>query len=271
MRSKLSRAIHFLTTGKARLELLELELDALRSKLDVPDSLVAEFQAIRESPGYQAVFDASEPLVSICIGTYNRAHLLTTRSLRSALNQTYSNVEVIVVGDHCTDETSDLVSSINDPRLTFMNLPARGNYPQDPMARWMVAGTVPFNTALGLAKGQLITHLDDDDEYLPERIERLVHHLQKARCDLAYHSFWAQDRTGAWKLKRATAFRRGEVTTSSILYHRWFAGVPWDIDAYKYREPGDWNRLRKFSYLGAKTLAVSQPLLRHFAEQSQRN
>ena len=46
---------------------------------------------------------AANPLVSVVIPTYNRGRILVERSLASVLNQTYSNLEVIVVGDHAND------------------------------------------------------------------------------------------------------------------------------------------------------------------------
>ena len=52
-------------------------------------------------PSYQK----PEPLISYCIATYNRGRLLAERSLRSILSQSYKSIEVIVVGDCCTDDT----------------------------------------------------------------------------------------------------------------------------------------------------------------------
>ena len=70
-----------------------------------------------------------------------------------------------MVGDCCTDDTAERISHIRDDRLRFVNLSERGRYPEEPYLRWMVAGTVPFNHALSLTRGQFVTHLDDDDEY----------------------------------------------------------------------------------------------------------
>lgn len=58
----------------------------------------------------------------------------------------------------------------------------------------------------------------------------------------------------------------GQVTTSSIFYHSWFRQIPWDIQAYRHREPGDWNRLRKMAYLGVKAGRFPDPLLWHYKE-----
>ena len=62
-----------------------------------------------------------KPMVSVIIPTYNRAHLIE-RSLKSVLNQTYRNFEVIVVDDASTDNTKDIVEveRDKDPRIKYV-------------------------------------------------------------------------------------------------------------------------------------------------------
>src|SRR5690349_12332024 len=114
--------------------------DPLLSAIDLGLSARAVFRRARHSPEYQSVFDKPNPLVSICVATYNRAILLRQRSVQSLLDQTYRNIEIIVVGDCCTDETAYVMAQINDPRLKFVNLEKRGEYPEESHLRWMVAG-----------------------------------------------------------------------------------------------------------------------------------
>ena len=85
------------------------------------------------------------PLISVVIPTYNRGVILTERTIPSVLKQTYQNFEIIIVGDHCTDNTEELIGNINDNRIRFYNLPKRGTYPINPHHRWLVAGAVPAN------------------------------------------------------------------------------------------------------------------------------
>lgn len=241
--------------------------DPLLNLRDLGVGARAEFRRQRETPEYQAVFDKAEPLVSICIATYNRAALLRERSLESCLNQTYRNLEIIVVGDACTDETAEVMAAVSDPRVRFVNLERRGQYPENPKLRWMVAGTAPVNHALSLAQGDFITHLDDDDEHAPERVEVLLQALRQARADLVYHPFRFETAVDTWRVNRARSFRYVSATTSSIFYHRHFASVTWDPHAYRYREPGDWNRLRKIRYLGARIIRSPRVLLSHYRER----
>ena len=248
---------------------LKKQLDSFKSRVDVSDDLFDRFQEDRTSESYQEVFVKRDPLVTVCVGTYNRGHLLLDRCLKSILNQDYKNIEVIVVGDCCTDDTEQLVAEIKDERLYFINLPERGKYPDNPQFRWMVAGTTTMNHALSLAKGDFITHLDDDDEYMPGRITKLVTFIQKTRADIIWHPYWRQNDRYKWRLSEGRTYDAGQVTTSSVFYHNWLKQIPWDINAYKYLEPGDWNRFRKIKYLGVKATRYDEPLLKHYREMQQ--
>ena len=72
-----------------------------------------------------------EPLVSICIPTYNRAGMIG-RAIESALGQTHRNIEVIVVDNASSDNTDAIVAAYSDKRLTYIknerNLGLFGNF-----------------------------------------------------------------------------------------------------------------------------------------------
>lgn len=280
MFGKMERAISHLrdliptpaaSTRALREELVRVsrELDALRSKLDIDPDLIARFHAERMSKEYRRAFAEDAPLVSVCVATFNRAQLLTGRCLPSILRQDYENIEIVVVGDACTDDTEDRILSLRDSRITFSNLPIRGQYPEDPHRRWMVAGTTPINRALDLATGAFITHLDDDDEYMPDRIGKLVKFAQQTEADLIWHPFQWENEEGKWRVNKAQKFAVGNVTTSSIFYHNWLHNIRWDPNAYEYFEPGDWNRLRKIWHIGAQLARFPECLLRHHKERGQ--
>jgi glycosyltransferase involved in cell wall biosynthesis len=244
--------------------------EEVRSAQDLGRGARRDFRRERASAEYRAAYAKPDPLVSICIATYNRAELLLERSLRSSMAQTYVNIEIIVVGDHCTDRTAELMAKVADTRVRFVNLEERGDYPDDPELRWMVAGTKPVNHALSLARGDFITHLDDDDEHSPERVEELLTRIVETRADLVYHPFRHETARGEWLINEAASFGHGRVTTSSIIYHNWFRHLGWDPHAYRYREPGDWNRLRKFRFLGARFVRHPGVFLTHYRERNQK-
>ena len=221
------------------------------------------------SPKFLAVFEVTEPLVTICIATFNRAGLLTERTLPSLLRQSYPKLEILVVGDCCSDDTGARIAALGDPRVRFINLPTRGPYPEEPERRWMVAGSTPMNRALREARGSFITHVDDDDEYTPDRIEKLLALLRHTRSDFAFHPFRAQLKDGSWWDNPARGFELGYVTTSSVFYHSFWKSIEWDLEAWRYAEPGDWNRFRKIRFLGAKIARHSDSMLVHYREQNQ--
>ena len=65
---------------------------------------------------------AAPPLVTVIIATYNRSSVLPF-AVGSALGQTFRNLEVLVVGDGCTDDSEAVVTAIDDPRLRWIDLP----------------------------------------------------------------------------------------------------------------------------------------------------
>lgn len=138
----------------------------------------------------------AKPLVSVCVPTYNRGELLIQRAVSSVLSQTYSNIELIVVGDHCTDNTAELISRIKDPRLRFYNLPYRKrNYPQTVENHWFVGGAVPANKAMELARGQWIARVDDDDTWTPDHIEVLLRFAQENQHEFV-SALYVEERFG---------------------------------------------------------------------------
>jgi glycosyltransferase involved in cell wall biosynthesis len=269
---EVASGLRSIATLGERLELqlanLTTRVDALSSKLEDGDRLADDLADAKLQSDYYAAYERSDPLVTVCIATYNRAELVTTRAIPSILAQDYQNLEVLVVGDACTDDTAERVARIGDSRVSFRNLPKRGNYPDNPDWRWMVAGSAAMNEGLRLAKGDFVTHLDDDDEHLPDRVSKLLAKIKSTRADLVWHPFMAE-RASGWELIEAPHFQRKAVSTGSIFYHRWFARIHWDLTAYRLQETGDWNRMRRFKYIGAVVEREPAVLLRHFRERSQ--
>lgn len=101
-------------------------------------------------------------LVSVYIPTKNRVSLLK-RAINSVLAQTVRNIELIIVSDGSEDETNDYVNSIrSDMRIRLIkNEKSRG-------------ACVARNQAIELAEGRFVTGLDDDDYFMPHRIESFI-------------------------------------------------------------------------------------------------
>ena len=126
---------------------------------------------------YQSLYDQQDknPLVSVYIPTYNRANILMEKAVPSVLNQTYNNIELIIVGDCCTDDTEALVSEIKDERVKFYNLLNRGyRYPPTAENHWLAGPVVAANMGLNLVSGKWIARIDDDDIWTIDHIEILL-------------------------------------------------------------------------------------------------
>ena len=108
-----------------------------------------------------------------------------------------------------------------------------------------------------MVTGDLITHLDDDDEYTPDRVGKLVRFLQESRAEFVWHPFWWQERQGGdWTLNEAESFTEGKVTTGSVMYLSWFKRVPWDPFTTRYGAPADWVRYTHDARLGRSNRAI---------------
>jgi glycosyltransferase involved in cell wall biosynthesis len=261
--SHVARLRHRVDRLSDRIDHYMVLMDALKSSLEVPPELVdefAEWKARNPIP--------ERPLVSVIVATYNRPGPLIERCVPSVLGQTYDNLELIVVGDCCTDETGELLAAIDDPRLSFTNLPERSSYPEDPERRWMVAGVPPRNRGLAVSRGEFITYLDDDDEYTLDRLEKLVKFASEEGCDVVWHPFWLETSTGEWVLKEAQKFAYPHLTTSSVFYRSWFKKIPWNLEAYRLMEPDDWNLLRRIKYINPVCRRYPEPLYNHYKEGS---
>lgn len=231
--------------------------------------LLDDLQHARKSASFWQPFERSNPLVSICVATCNRAPILIERCIRSLQAQSYANLQIVIVGDHCTDDTGYRLSHIRDDRILFENLPQRGPYPSPGKARWQVAGSNAMNKALDLAEGDFIAHLDDDDEAAYDRIEAMLDHAQTKRAEFCWHPFWYECPDGTWTCLGNGEFMLGQMTTGSTFYHRYYARIKWDVDAYRLDEPGDWNRLRKIKLLRPTTAFFGRPLMFHYKEMCQ--
>jgi glycosyltransferase involved in cell wall biosynthesis len=99
------------------------------------------------------------PLVSVVIPTQNRARMLDN-AIASVLAQTVTDLEVIVVDDHSTDNSHAVVVAYDDPRVQYIRLSAAGG------------ASAARNAGIHASKGTFIAFLDDDDEWMPEKLER---------------------------------------------------------------------------------------------------
>lgn len=105
-------------------------------------------------------------LVSCVIPTYKRSETLK-RAIQSALDQTYQNIEVLVVDDNEggsseSNYVKNIVESYSDKRVRLVTQPKHIN------------GAEARNAGVRASKGKYIAFLDDDDQWLPEKLEKQI-------------------------------------------------------------------------------------------------
>jgi GT2 family glycosyltransferase len=125
-------------------------------------------------------------LVSVVVPTFNRAHVLQ-RAIDSVLAQGHREIEVIVVDDGSTDDTSDLVQRVyvEDKRVHYVGLPHGGV-------------SVARNAGIGLATGGFIAFLDSDDAWQPWHLSLQLAALDKhPEVGLVWTDMEAVDASGA--------------------------------------------------------------------------
>lgn len=122
---------------------------------------------------YHCELPRDNPLVSIIIRTCQRPEILK-QAVKSCLNQTYKNIEIIVVEDGFNYSEEILRNTFKDERLQYY---ATG----EKVGRSRVG-----NIGMSKARGKYIGFLDDDDLYYAEHIEVLVRSLEKSTKKVAY-------------------------------------------------------------------------------------
>jgi len=116
--------------------------------------------------------DSQLPLVSIVTPSYNQGRFLK-RTIESVLNQSYPNIEYIVIDGGSTDETLDILESYGQ-RFQWISEPDRGQ-------------TDAINKGFARSNGCIRAYLNSDDVLLPNAVETVVGHFRThADCDLVY-------------------------------------------------------------------------------------
>jgi glycosyltransferase involved in cell wall biosynthesis len=192
--------------------------------------------------------------------------LIAERALASAIAQTYENLEILVVGDHCDEATERAVRSVRDPRIRFVNLAERGRYPSDPTYRWMVAGAAPMNAALAIAQGRWIAPCDDDDELTEDHVEVLLKAALSRRLEFVWSTARCELRPGQWITIGDGSFYQSSLTHGSVLYAAGLRFFRHNEFAWKVMQPGDWELWSRMHRAGVRQGFLDRVTYIHFAE-----
>lgn len=124
------------------------------------------------------------PKISVIISTYNRRKKLE-RAIKSILNQTFRDYEIIIVDDVSVDDTEKyclkLVDKYSD-KIKYIKLPEH----------WGRHGR-PKNVGIKEAKGEFVCFLDDDNEWLKDHLQVLYNDIVRGGVDIVYGDRWVYD------------------------------------------------------------------------------
>lgn len=111
--------------------------------------------------------DYKKGLVSVIIPSYNRAFSIG-RAIQSVLDQTYKNLELIIVDDGSTDNTEEVVKDFKNPQIRYIK------------HKQNKGGGAARNTGIKSAKGEFIAFLDSDDQWLPSKVRKQLDIFQNS-------------------------------------------------------------------------------------------
>lgn len=114
--------------------------------------------------------------MSVVIAAFNRSNVLKY-ALESVRAQTFEDWEVLVVGDHCTDDSQSVADSFGDPRIRFVNLPHN-----------MGDQSGPNSVGVRLGRGELISFLSQDDLWCRDHLGNLAQTLDATGADMVVSS-----------------------------------------------------------------------------------
>ena len=115
-------------------------------------------------------------LVSIITPSYNTANFIG-ETIKSVLNQTYQNWEMIIVDDCSTDNTDEIVSQFSDSRIIYLKNEKNSG------------AAVSRNRALKEAKGRWIAFLDSDDLWKEDKLQKQISFMEENQYSFSYTNY----------------------------------------------------------------------------------
>lgn len=201
------------------------------------------------------MFNDAAPLVSVYVPTHNRCELLIERCLKSVLAQSYRNFEIIVAAHGCTDETVRQVRDLADgQRRTFtyyergqpvhsttgtidirvIEVPRTPTYPESPENHWFAGPVVPANAALEQCRGAWVARIDDDDEWTPDHLEKLLYAAQDHNLEFISSAYETHE-----KIIQHDGHKIPIGGTQTWLYRFYLAAFKYNPDCWRK----SWNRV----------------------------
>jgi glycosyltransferase involved in cell wall biosynthesis len=230
-------------------------------------------ESLRQNPAQGDIFEIAERLaatlpvdeslkmtdpacaVSVIMPTYKRSESIG-ESIRSVMNQTLTDVELVVINDGGDDTARKIIDSFGSPRIRYYRLDRNRGL------------SAALNEGIRLAQGRYIAYLDDDDIYYPDHLKTLAESIAGTHYDFVYSNCWrcAGERTGSGFVEASrtlhnirperysmdSLFRANYISTLNILHKReCFSGAGlFNEDLIQLMDWDMWLRFaRKYRFL----------------------
>jgi glycosyltransferase involved in cell wall biosynthesis len=143
---------------------------------------------------------SNNPLISVVLPTHNRANKLPI-SIQSLINQTYKNIEIIIIDDVSHDATPDVINALTKEHKNIRAIRTKTN----------VGPGGAYNLGIESAQGDFIAIMDDDDITVPQRLElQLNEFLLKPELDLVFSSIeWVDENSQVFHSSPKLLIRNG--------------------------------------------------------------
>ena len=115
---------------------------------------------------YKNILIVMFPKISVIMPVYN-AEKYVAEAIKSILNQTYDDFELIIINDASQDKSLEIIKSFDDSRIKLLN------------NKTNLGCTISLNKGIKIAKGEYIARMDSDDISLPERFSKQIDYLEK--------------------------------------------------------------------------------------------
>jgi glycosyltransferase involved in cell wall biosynthesis len=200
--------------------------------------------------------------VSIIVPTFNRANFIT-RAITSIVNQTYKDLEIIVIDDGSTDDTKSIVKSLSKET----NVPIKYYRKEN-------GGCASArNKGLEYSNGEFIAFLDSDDEWVPSALETLLSKIIQSHADFVYSPAIEVSENGREKINYPIAagspdelsvkhFQFPNLRNGSLLFSKNVFSIAGGMDEnLKYDEDSDFFQRVAIRCKGAYS---EKPTVRHY-------
>lgn len=110
-------------------------------------------------------------MITVIIPTFNRESTIV-ESVMSVINQSYKDIEILIIDDGSSDKTIDIIKNVKDSRIKIYKLNSNKG------------ACFARNYGVELAKGEFIAFQDSDDIWVPSKLELQLKYLEKLKCDI---------------------------------------------------------------------------------------